>query len=77
MAFTITIIERVVSGGNISVLSCLIRNMAATPTQLSDDFHGIPQRNHSQELKFFRCRILTHPFYFKFITPPNTVIRTV
>jgi hypothetical protein len=77
VAFTISIIERVDSGGNVSVFRCLIRNMVATPTKLIDDFRGIPQRNHSQELKFVRCRVLTHPFYFKFITPPTTGIRTV
>jgi hypothetical protein len=77
LIFHITIIERVNSGGNFTVLSCLVRRMAATPNNLNDDLRGIPQRNHPQDLKFFRRRFLMHPFYFKFTTPPTTGIDTV
>ena len=77
MAFTVTFIERVVSGGNVSVLRCLVRSMAASQTKLNDEFRVIPQRKHSQELKFVCSRFLTNPFYFKLITSPSTGIRTV
>lgn len=61
MAFTSTIIKQIVSGGNVSLLRCLVQNTTASPTKLNEDFRGIPQRNHSQDLKFVRCRFLTHP----------------
>jgi len=78
MAFTTTIIERVVSDGNVSVLSCLFETwsqhrlnwMMIFVVFLSETIHRNWNSSAAASLRI-------HPFYFKFITPPTTGIRTV